>query len=174
MNIAYSKDDIALAFLPPGSLFRYCRTMWLNQQTFDAVRIMVTLAERWPGLSRAQELADATGITLTNIQKTSSALGQADLIEAVRGRSGGVKLVRRAEQISIGSIVRVFEPKDCPANFLMVRARDIAISDVLFKAHRGFFQSLEQTWLSELVGRQMLEPLASLDQAATGEIAVAR
>ena len=135
---------------------------------------MVTLAERWPNLARAQDISEATGVTLTNIQKTSSDLGQAGLIEAVRGRAGGVRLIRNPEQISIGSIVRVFEPKDCPANFLTVHPRDIAISDVLFKAHRGFFQPLEQICLSEL----MLQPASlnqvALDQAAKGEVGLAR
>jgi Rrf2 family nitric oxide-sensitive transcriptional repressor len=148
--------------------------MWLNQQTFDAVRIMVALAERWPNLARAQELSQATGVTLTNIQKTSSDLGQACLIEAVRGRAGGVRLIRSPEQISVGSIVRVFEPKDCPANFLTVHPRDRAISDVLFKAHRGFFQPLEQTWLSELVGWRMSQPPGGLNQAAAIGMALAQ
>ena len=139
--------------------------MWLNQQTFDAIRIMGALAERWPNLARAQELSQATGVTLTNIQKTSSDLGQAGLIEAVRGRAGGVRLIRIPDQISIGSIVRVFEPKDCPVNFLTVHPRDRAISGVLFKAHRGFFQPLEETWLSELAVRRISQTAKELDEA---------
>ncbi len=123
--------------------------MWLNQQTLDAIRIMAELAATWPNLARTSAVAASSGITMMNVQKTVYALGQADLLETVRGRQGGVRLRRAAQQISIGEIVRVFEPKDCPANFLPRAEVDAALSQLMFKAHRGFFQPLETALLSE-------------------------
>lgn len=126
------------------------RTMWLNQQTLDAIRLMVDLASRWPNATKAADLAAATGITPMNVQKTVHALGRSALIETERGRHGGVRLVRTADAITIGEIVRAFEPKDCPANFLMASKRDDPVSMLMFRAHRGFFQPLEATTLADL------------------------
>lgn len=98
---------------------------------------------------RAADLAPKTGISLTNIHKTAHVLGQAGLVETVRGPHGGLRLARVAHRIAVSEIVRAFEPKDCPANFLMAGPGD-AISSLLFEAHRGFFQPLEAMRLSEL------------------------
>jgi Rrf2 family transcriptional regulator, nitric oxide-sensitive transcriptional repressor len=123
--------------------------MWLNQQTLDAIRIMTELAATWPHLVRTSEVAATSGITMMNVQKTVYALGQADLVETVRGRQGGVRLNRPADRISIGEIVRAFEPKDCPASFLPQAEADRALAQLMFRAHRGFFQPLETAVLSD-------------------------
>lgn len=86
---------------------------------------------------------------MMNVQKNVYALGQAELLEAVRGRQGGVRLRRCDDQISIGEIVRVIEPKDCPANFLPRAEADAALVRLMLKAHHGFFQPLETALLSE-------------------------
>lgn len=124
--------------------------MWLNQQTVDAIRIMAELAAHWPNRIRALDLPEPTGISFVNIQKTVHALGVATLVETQRGRQGGIRLARAPEAIDIGEIVRAFEPKDCPINFLMASTVDAAISKLLFQAHRGFFQPLEGTSLADL------------------------
>jgi Rrf2 family protein len=125
--------------------------MWLNQQTFDAIRILVKLAEAHPALLRASDIAAATGITPMNVQKTVHALGNTRLIEAVRGRNGGVRLGRAPDSITLAAIVRVFEPTDCPIGFLPWATADARISDVIFQAHRGFFQPLEKLTLAAIL-----------------------
>jgi Rrf2 family transcriptional regulator, nitric oxide-sensitive transcriptional repressor len=135
--------------LPANAKWAIALIMWLNQQTLDAIRIMAELAATWPVLVRTSEVAASSGITMMNVQKTVYALGQADLLETVRGRQGGVRLSRAADRISIGEIVRAFEPKDCPANFLPRAEADAALARLMFKAHRGFFQPLETALLSE-------------------------
>lgn len=131
--------------------------MWLNQQTIDAIRIMADLAARWPVRARASDLPLVTGITLMNIQKTVHQLSLAQLVDTQRGRSGGMTLSRAPQMISIGAIVRAFEPTDCPVNFLVEYELDKAISNVLFRAHRGFFLPLESTTLDQLVRKPALE-----------------
>jgi Rrf2 family protein len=142
--------------------------MWLNQQTLDAIRLMAEIAGRWPNAAKAADLAAATGITPMNVQKTVHALGRAGLIETGRGRYGGVRIVRPADAISVGEIVRVFEPKDCPANFLVASERDSAISSLIFRAHRGFFQPLEETSLADIEAPFRRRRLALAAQAAQG------
>lgn len=126
--------------------------MWLNQQTLDAIRIMAHLAVDAPAMSKATDISVKTGITVTNVQKTVYALAQGKLIETVRGRSGGVRLARTAQAIAISQIVRLFEPQDCPINFMPTAHAETALSALLFKAHRGFFQPLELAFLSDFIG----------------------
>ena len=126
--------------------------MWLNQKTVDAIRIMAELAIRWPDQVRALELPERTDITFMNIQKTVHGLSLVGLIETQRGRNGGMRLARSPDRIAISEIVRAFEPTDCPVHFLAQDAIDRTISAVLFKAHRGFFQPLEDMMLSEIPG----------------------
>lgn len=130
--------------------------MWINQQTFDAIRILLHLASMYPALSRASDAAAATGVTVMNVQKTVHALGETGLIAAVRGRKGGMRLGRAPDAITLAAIVRAFEPKDCPVGFLPVSflpsgLADARISAALFKAHRGFFQPLEDVTLTDLM-----------------------
>jgi Rrf2 family protein len=125
--------------------------MWLNQQTVDAIRIMAELAVFWPERARASDLSAPSGITFMNIQKTVHALGVAGLVETQRGRAGGIRLARAPETISIGEIVRAFEPTDCPVSFLETSPVAGSVSRLLFQAHRGFFTPLETTTLNALL-----------------------
>jgi Rrf2 family nitric oxide-sensitive transcriptional repressor len=127
--------------------------MWLNQRTVDAIRLMAELSARWPHAVKAAELAEATGITFLNVQKTAHALSRAGLLEAERGRYGGLRLVRAADEMKVAEIVRAFEPADCPANFLMTDASSDPIAKLMFRAHRGFFQPLEETTLADIEPR---------------------
>ena len=140
--------------------------MWLNQQTFDAIRILLHLAQTHPALSRASDASAATGVTVMNVQKTVHALGESGLIEAVRGRNGGMRLGRAPDAITLAAIVRVFEPKDCPVSFLPSGLADARISAALFKAHRGFFQPLEDVTLGALMSDLSLSPLPGASAAA--------
>jgi len=143
--------------------------MWLNQRTVDAIRIMAELASVWPERRRALDLPESTGITVMNIQKTVHALALGHLIETHRGRSGGMRLAREPARITIGEIVRVFEPTDCPVSFLMGDSVDEAIARTLFRAHRGFFGPLESTTIADLVAAPHPPPESGRDgqQAVT-------
>ena len=138
--------------------------MWLNQRTVDAIRLMAELSARWPQAVKAAELAEATGITFLNVQKTAHALSRAGLLEAERGRYGGLRLVRAADELKVAEIVRAFEPTDCPVNFLMAGEGGDPVARLMFRAHRGFFQPLEETTLADIepraLGRKPAKPIA--------------
>jgi Rrf2 family nitric oxide-sensitive transcriptional repressor len=127
--------------------------MWLNQRTVDAIRLMAELSARWPHAVKAAELAAITGITFLNVQKTAHALSRAGLLEAERGRYGGLRLVRAADEMKVAEIVRAFEPADCPVNFLDADQTRDPVSTLMFRAHRGFFQPLEETTLADIEPR---------------------
>lgn len=144
--------------------------MWLNQLTIDAIRIMAELASRWPAQARASDLPAATGITFMNAQKTVHRLGLANLLETQRGRNGGIRLAHPPEAISVGEIVRAFEPTDCPVSFLAGSEIEHRISSLLFRAHREFFQPLETMTLDRLTARK--EPVQGARSDATSAASV--
>lgn len=138
--------------------------MWLNQRTLDAIRLMAELSARWPHAVKAADLAEATGITFLNVQKTAHALARAGLTEAERGRYGGLRLARPSHEVKVAEIVRAFEPKDCPANFLMTDEASDPVAKLMFRAHRGFFQPLEETTLAEIEPRLIAQGARRGDQ----------
>lgn len=142
--------------------------MWLNQRTVDAIRLMAELSARWPNAVKAAELAAITGITFLNVQKTAHALSRAGLLEAERGRYGGLRLVRAADEMKVAEIVRAFEPADCPVNFLMADQSRDPVSNLIFRAHRGFFQPLEETTLADIEPRAVARKGAQAAPSTTG------
>lgn len=86
--------------------------MRLNKSTSHAIRILIECA-RDPGeLVKAADLSAALDITMQNTFKIVNILSHAELLEAVRGRNGGVRLAQPASRIRIGDIVRAMETTD--------------------------------------------------------------
>jgi len=74
-----------------------------------ALRTLMFAAARTPDLARAQDVADAFGMSRAHTVKCVHQLGQWGYLETVRGRSGGFRLARPARQITIGEVVRLTE-----------------------------------------------------------------
>ncbi len=54
-----------------------------------------------------RDIAEAEGLSVPYVAKLLAILRQAGLIESVRGRQGGYRLARPAEEISLGEALRV-------------------------------------------------------------------
>ncbi|MBO0765776.1 MAG: Rrf2 family transcriptional regulator [Hyphomicrobiaceae bacterium] len=83
--------------------------MRLTKSTDHAIRILIDCARAGDQLIKVAELSERLGITQQNVFKIVNLLARAGLIETMRGRNGGVKLARPAEQIRIGDVVRTSE-----------------------------------------------------------------
>ena len=57
-----------------------------------------------------EEMADAYGISRAHLMKVATTLTRAGYLDAVRGRSGGLRLAKPAEEIVLGDVVRATEP----------------------------------------------------------------
>ena len=73
------------------------------------MRILIDCARSKGVLVKVADLSGRLDITMQNVFKIVHILSRAGLIEAMRGRNGGVRLARPAEQIRIGDIVRAME-----------------------------------------------------------------
>ena len=85
--------------------------MRLTVYTDYTLRVLMYLSLRHDSgtLSTIEEIADAYDISRHHLMKIVHQMGNAGLLETVRGRSGGVRLARDPEAISIGMVVRIAE-----------------------------------------------------------------
>lgn len=61
-------------------------------------------------LVRVADIANAFDISHNHLSKVVHNLGSQGFLSTVQGRNGGVRLARPAEDITVGQVVREFEP----------------------------------------------------------------
>mgnify|MGYP001042142950 FL=1 len=83
--------------------------MRLTRQSNYAIRTLIYCAVNEPGLSRVADIAKAHAISELFLFKLIKPLVENGLIETVRGRRGGIKLGRPAEEITLLDTVRLTE-----------------------------------------------------------------
>ena len=121
-----------------------------------ALRVLIYLAVHPDRRATAEQIASAYGISRNHIAKVVQRLAHFGFVQTLRGRSGGMKLARPAEEISVGAVLRVTEE-----NFDLVECfrpdNDCCITPVCrlksaLKAATGaYLQVLDEWTLDELV-----------------------
>ena len=84
--------------------------MRLTLSTDYALRLLMLVALEPHRLVTIEEVADRFHISKNHLMKVAYELGQAEYLETVRGRNGGLRLGRAPEQIVVGEVVRTMEP----------------------------------------------------------------
>jgi len=75
-----------------------------------ALRMLMYAAVRGGELITIEETAERYRISRTHLMKVANMLTNSGYLTAVRGRSGGLHLAMRPDQIGLGDIVRATEP----------------------------------------------------------------
>jgi Rrf2 family nitric oxide-sensitive transcriptional repressor len=85
--------------------------MRLTVYTDYTLRVMMYLAASYPraGVVTIEEIAKAYGISRSHLMKIVNELSKNGFVEAQRGRTGGVRLARSPDDISVGDLVRMAE-----------------------------------------------------------------
>lgn len=83
--------------------------MKLTGFTNYALRSLQLAAVRAPELVRVDDVVRIHGLARPHIVKIVHQLGKAGYLETVRGRHGGFRLGRPADQIVVGDVVRLTE-----------------------------------------------------------------
>jgi Rrf2 family protein len=124
------------------------------------------------------EIARAEGMSEPYVGKLFRVLADAGLVESVRGRSGGFRLVRPSEQISVAEVLaalggRIYEPTTCDrfsgTHSLCVHKGDCSIRSLWAGLELMVDHLLSKTRLRDLVGseRTMREWMQSHFEALT-------
>ena len=129
--------------------------MQLTRYTDFSLRVLIHLAAHPDKLCSIAEIARAYGISHNHLMKVVHELGKSGLVESVRGRSGGIRLARRPEAISVGKVVRRteehFDMADC-GNCVISPA--CGLNAVLGQAVAAFLAVLDRHTLADLVQKQ--------------------
>jgi Rrf2 family nitric oxide-sensitive transcriptional repressor len=130
--------------------------MRLTIYTDYTLRVLIQLAVRPHDLTTIAEIADSYGISENHLMKVVHQLGVAGYIETVRGRNGGIRLLKRPDDINIGEIVRRMEPDfdlvPCfNASDACVIEPACVLKDALGEARDAFLAALERHTLADLV-----------------------
>ena len=147
--------------------------MRLKSYTDYALRVLMHLAARPDRHASISEIARTYRISHNHLMKVVHDLRKAGFLSSVRGRSGGMRLARPPEQISVGDVVRhtegTFDLVDCGS---CVIAPACALTAALHEARRAFMAVLDGYSLTDLVDerkaglRKLLESFEAVATAA--------
>ncbi|CAM3241029.1 transcriptional regulator, BadM/Rrf2 family [Paracoccus aminovorans] len=139
--------------------------MRLTRYSDYAMRVLLYLGRQPDRLCSIAEIARAYGISQNHLMKVINDLVNAGWLASVRGRGGGVRLARPADEISVGAIIRHTED-----GFDLVGCGDCIISpacgltSVLDEALAAFLAVLDGYTLADVLARRgdflpLLRPL---------------
>lgn len=140
--------------------------MHLTRYTDYALRALLYLGQQQGELCSISEIAGAYAISQNHLMKVVSDLASAGYVESVRGRNGGIRLGKPADQINIGALVRHTEEDlallDCGSCII---GKACGLPSVLDEALRAFLAVLDRYTLADVIARQgdflkLLNPVA--------------
>lgn len=128
--------------------------MRLTLYTDYALRMLMHLAAHDGRLCSISEISAAFGVSRNHLMKVANDLGRAGYIRPVRGRMGGLRLVRAADQINVGEVVRHTEDgfaiADC-GNCIIAPA--CGLTGALNAALKAFLNVLDGYTLADISSR---------------------
>lgn len=128
----------------------YCG-MKLTRYTDYALRALIYLAAHDGGLVSIRQIAEAHRISQHYLMKIVQDLGHAGFVETVRGRHGGLRLARPANEITIGQVVRHTEADESLVDCSTCRiAEGSGLPLVIAQAREAFMVVLDQCRLTDV------------------------
>ena len=126
--------------------------MKLTRYSDYALRVLMHLAARPDRLASIGEIARTYRISHNHLMKVVHDLRKEGFVAAVRGRSGGIRLARLPEEVSVGEVIRHteggFDLVDCGS---CVIAPACALTGALREALCAFMAVLDGYSLADLV-----------------------
>lgn len=152
--------------------------MRLTRQTNYAIRMLMYCAANDGKLSRVPEIARAYGVSELFLFKILQPLVENKLVETVRGRNGGVRLGREAQNISLFDVIRVTEENFAMAECFENDATECPLVDscglnsALREALNAFFGVLMKYSIADLVkARPNVRALLGIDEGEVERVA---
>lgn len=134
--------------------------MRLTQYSNYALRTLMFANLHSDRLCQCQEVANAFNISKAHLVKCVHQLGQWGFIQSVRGRNGGFRLARPAEDITVGAVIRKTEDtlelvecfnsetNTCP---LITQCK---LNLVLMRAMKRFMEEMDQVTIADITANQ--------------------
>lgn len=132
--------------------------MRLADYTDYTLRVLMYCASNPDRLVTIAEIAELHEVSKSHLMKVVNDLGRQGVLETVRGRNGGIRLLKPAGKIVIGDVVRGAE-----TDFRMVECFDsetnrcgliatCRMKKLLGSALAAYFKELDSATLADIVG----------------------
>jgi Rrf2 family nitric oxide-sensitive transcriptional repressor len=132
--------------------------MRMAEYTDYTLRVLMYCAAHPGRLVTIAELAEAHGLSKNHLMKVVNDLARQGLLATARGRGGGVRLLRGADEIRIGDVVRAAETDfrlaecfDAERNTCGLSSR-CRLRRLLGTALAAYFEILDGATLADLAG----------------------
>ncbi|MFH8340867.1 RrF2 family transcriptional regulator [Streptomyces sp. AM6-12] len=129
--------------------------MRLLRSTDLALRILMRLAVSTDDTPATRKVAEDMGVPYTHAAKVVAELQHQGLLDARRGRGGGLALTERGRTASVGAVVRAFESGDevveCEGATPCPLRSDCRLRGVLRQAQEAFYAFLDPITLDQLI-----------------------
>ena len=130
--------------------------MHLTQFTDYGLRTLIFLALKPERLASIAEIAASYQISESHMTKVVHRLGQAGLVETLRGRNGGLRLARPAAEIGLGEAVRELEPElalvECQTGQACAIGGVCRLQTILDEAQAALLAVLDKYTLADVAG----------------------
>nr|WP_136251591.1 Rrf2 family transcriptional regulator [Ningiella ruwaisensis] len=138
--------------------------MKVTRFTDYSLRILIYLALKPDELVTIQEIADSYHISKNHLMKVVQELSNRQYVTAIRGKNGGLKLHKSADDINIGNLIREMERHTVLVECFgkdnqCVITPSCQLKRMLAEAVEEFYKCLEKYSLKDLVGVKQKSPL---------------
>ncbi len=129
--------------------------MKLTKHTDYAFRVLLYVAvKKDKELSTIKEITQAFNMSRDHVMKIVQKLSKAGFIKALRGKNGGIRLGRPANEIVVADIIILMEatltPVNCTTPSCSIK-QGCKLADILFEAQDKYLSHLKQYTLADLV-----------------------
>ncbi|MGR5119441.1 nitric oxide-sensing transcriptional repressor NsrR [Vibrio astriarenae] len=128
--------------------------MHLTSFTDYSLRTLIYLASLPQGeLTNITHVTELFGVSRNHMVKVINRLGQLEYIETVRGKNGGIRLLKPAHEIKVGQVVRDIEPMtlvNCSSEFCHITPA-CRLKDKLNQAKLAFLAELDDCSIKSLI-----------------------
>ena len=133
--------------------------MRLTLDTDFSLRVLIHVGLCGDKLTTIEEIAESFDISKNHLMKVVNGLGQNGYLETVRGRNGGIRLMREPRHINIGQVVRDTENQLGVIGCLERRGycpieRACVLRSALQDATQAFLAVLDSYTLADLIKPQ--------------------
>jgi Rrf2 family transcriptional regulator, nitric oxide-sensitive transcriptional repressor len=149
--------------------------MRLTTYTDYTLRTLIYLALTTDRLATIAEISEHYGISEAHLMKVVHQLGLTGDVETVRGKGGGLRLVRPPETLRVGEVIRRCEPDlvlvPCfGEQGVCAIEPDCVLQKALQGALVAFLRELDRYTLADLIApRRKLAALLGISRADTGK-----
>ena len=147
--------------------------MRLTLNTDYSLRVLIHVGLCGDKLTTIDDIAQAFGISKAHLMKVVNDLSQKGYLDTVRGRNGGIRLMREPRDINIGQVVRDTEDQLDVIGCLEHRGycpieRVCVLRGALRNATEAFLAVLDAHTLADLIKPQRVLSSLLLDRRASG------